>query len=223
MIALAYDSETNGRPLFHEPSGDPRQPHIVQLAAVLLDLDTYAEIASLDVIVRPDGWTVPDDVAVIHGITTERASDVGVPARVALDLFLELWSLSQVRIAHNESFDARLVRIALLRHHCADPQADINVRWKNGPAECTMALSTPILKLPPTAKMLAARRHHHKSANLGEASQFFTGRPLVGAHSAMVDVRACIQVYRAIKAGQLVATQAEIHLPPTTLERSAAP
>lgn len=201
--ALFYDTETTGLPLFSEPSEDPRQPHIVQLGACLVDIDTFATIASLDVIVKPDGWTVPDDVAAIHGITTEHAMAVGVPARVVFDLMLELWERSAVRIAHNESFDARLVRIALLRHRDNDPEAEINARWKAGRAECTQALSTPILKLPPTAKMIAAGRRHNKSANLGEAYQHFTGKPLDGAHSAMVDVRACIEVYRAIKGAKV--------------------
>lgn len=202
MKALFYDTETTGLPLFSEPSEDPRQPHVVQLGACLVDLDTFSEIASLDVIVRPDGWVIPDEVAAIHGITTERAMDVGVPARVAFDLLLELWACSGVRIGHNEQFDARLVRIALMRHRDNDPASLIHQQWKAGRAECTQLLATPILKLPPTERMRAVGRNHHKSANLGEAYQFFTGRPLDGAHSAMVDVRACMEVYRAIKAGQ---------------------
>lgn len=200
-IALFYDTETTGLPLFSEPSEDPRQPHIVQLGAALVDLDTFEQVASLDLIVRPDGWTVPDDVAAIHGITTEQAMAVGVPARIVFDLLLELWERSDVRIGHNESFDARMVRIALMRHRDNDPDAEINVRWKAGAAQCTQALSRPILKLPPTEKMLATGRRHHKRANLGEAYQFFTGKPLEGAHNAMVDVQACIEVYRAIKSG----------------------
>jgi DNA polymerase-3 subunit epsilon len=63
---------------------------------------------------------------------------------------------------------------------------------------CTQALSTPILKLPPTAKMIAAGRRHYKSANLGEAYRHFTGQELAGAHQAMVDVQACMAVYFAI-------------------------
>jgi DNA polymerase-3 subunit epsilon len=204
-IALFYDTETTGLPLWNDPSEDPRQPHIVQLAAALVDLDTRRTVASMDVIVRPDGWTIPEDVAAIHGITTERALATGVPARVALQLLIELWDRSKVRIGHNESFDARMVRIALLRHRDNDPEAETNARWKAGKAECTQALSTPILKLPPTAKMIAARRNHYKSANLGEAYQHFMGRPLENAHSAMADVQACIAVYFAIQDRQRAA------------------
>lgn len=200
-IALFYDSETSGLPLFSEPSEHPAQPHIVQLAACLVDLDTRQTIASMDVIVRPDGWTIPDQVAAIHGITTEHAWDVGVPEAQAVDMFMSLWG-GRTRIAHNESFDARILRIALKRH--VDPR-DTNLAippsddWKASRAECTQLLSTPILKLPPTEKMKAAKRFHHKSANLGEAYKHFTGKELQNAHSAMADVQGCMEVYFAIK------------------------
>lgn len=206
-LALFYDSETQGLPLFSEPSEDPRQPHIVQLAACLVDLDTRRTLASMDVIVRPDGWTIPDEVAAIHGISTERALAVGIPESLAVRMFLELWG-GRPRIAHNESFDARMVRIAMKRFtdpHVEDEVLPTSDEWKAGEAKCTQLLATPILKLPPTEKMRKAGRFHHKSANLGEAYQHFTGKQLEGAHSAMVDVRACMDVFFAITAPQQLA------------------
>lgn len=193
-LAIFYDTETTGLPLFSEPSDHPGQPHIVQLAACLVELDTRKVIASMDVIIQPDGWTIPDEVAAIHGITTEHALKVGVPAKVALQVFLDM-ATGRTRIAHNEQFDARLVRIALLRHF-SEKAAD---EWKAGDSRCTQILSTPIVKAPPTAKMKAAGRHHFKSANLGEAYQHFTGKPMEDAHSAMPDVLACMAVYFAIQ------------------------
>jgi len=193
-LALFYDTETTGLPLFNEPSEDPRQPHIVQLGAVLVDMDSRNSIASLDVIVRPNGWTIPEEVSKVHGITTEHALAVGVPESLAVGLFMELCS-GRLRIAHNEQFDARILRIALLRH---EPDASTADEWKSGAAKCTAQLSTPICKLPPTERMRAAGRNHHKTPNLGEAYRHFTGSELVGAHSAMVDVRACMAVYFAI-------------------------
>ena len=194
-VALFFDTETSGLPLFSEPSEDPRQPHIVQLGACLVDLDTRQTLASLDVIVKPEGWTIPAEVAAIHGITTEKALAAGIPESLAVELLLELHKQADFRVAHNESFDSRILRIACKRFF-DDATAD---EWKGGRAECTQLLSTPILKLPPTAKMIAAKRTHHKSANLGEAFKHFTGQELVGAHSAMVDVQACIKVWFAIQ------------------------
>jgi DNA polymerase-3 subunit epsilon len=210
MKALFYDTETTGLPLFSEPSEDPRQPHIVQLAALLVDLDTRKTLASIDLTIFPDGWEIPEDVVKIHGITTAHARSVGVPEWLALGLFLELWSRSDVRIGHNEQFDARIIRIGMLRH---ESEIDCELYdWQGGKAECTQILSTPILKLPPTEKMRAAGRNHHKSANLREAYLHFYGSELMHAHSAMADATACQYVYFAIKGKAAIpAAQAAVH------------
>lgn len=200
--ALFYDTETTGLPLFKEPSEHPDQPHIVQLAACLVNLDTRLTIASMDVIVRPESWEIPAEVSAIHGITQEHAMDVGISESLAVEMFMELWA-KRLRIAHNESFDARILRIALKRlslQVTGFPQdADLSEVWKAGAAECTMSQATPICKMPPSDKMKAAGRFNHKSANLGEAYQHFTGKPIENAHSAMGDVKACMAVYFAIK------------------------
>lgn len=196
-LALFYDTETTGLPDFKAPSEAAHQPHIVQLAALLVDLDTRQTIQSMDVIVRPDGWTIPDEVAAVHGITAEYAAEVGIPESLALSMFMELWC-GRSRIAHNEQFDARIVRIALMRYRSED-SAEI---WKSGPAECTARMATPICALPPTDKMKAVGRFHHKTPNLGEAYRHFTGNDLQNAHSAMADVLACRDVYFSIKEAQ---------------------
>ena len=174
-LALFYDTETTGLPDFKSPSEAPHQPHIVQLGARLVDLDTRVSISTLDVVIRPDSWEIPDEVSAIHGITTEKALAVGVPEPLALRMLLEMWERCADRIGHNESFDARIVRIAQHRFGLAESELDA---WKAGSAQCTQIMATPILKLPPTPKMIKAGFNKNKSANLGEAYQFFTGRKL---------------------------------------------
>lgn len=209
MKALFYDTETTGLPLFSEPSEDPRQPHIVQLAALLVDLDTRKTLASLDLTIAPLGWEIPAEAVKIHSVTTGYAKAVGVPEPLALQLFLELWSRADVRIGHNESFDARIVRIGLHRYAHLTERAPL---WKSGRSECTQQIATPIMKLPPTAKMLAANFNRPKSANLREAYLHFTGQELVDAHSAIADAKACLQVYLAIKSPKAIpAAAAGIH------------
>lgn len=199
---LFYDTETTGLPDFKAPSEAQHQPHIVQLAALLVDLDTRETIASMDVIVRPDGWTIPSEVSAVHGITTEHAMNVGIPEELAISMFMSLWD-GRLRIAHNEQFDARIVRIAIKRFFDPVQPAGLAIpisdEWKASHSECTARLATPICALPPTEKMKAAKRFHHKTPNLGEAYRHFTGRDLENAHSAMADVQACRDVYFAIK------------------------
>ncbi len=194
---MFFDTETSGLPLWSERSSDPKQPHIVQAAAILVDADTRETISSFDLIAKPEGWEIPDEVAKIHGITNEHALKVGVPEEQLVAVLLWLWRQADCRVGHNQPFDARIVRIALKRRyeeHVAD-------EWKAGAAECTQKMATPIVKAPATEKMKAAGRHHSKTANLAEAYEFFTGKTLEGAHTAMADTIACMDVYWAIKDG----------------------
>ena len=75
---------------------------------------------------------------------------------------------------------------------------------KHSPVEkydCTMQMATPILNLPPTEKMLRAGFNKPKPPNLSECCAYFFDKELEGAHDALVDVRACKDVYFAIKNG----------------------
>ncbi len=189
-----YDSETSGLPLWKQPSEHPDQPHIVQLGACLVDIDTRKVLSTIDVMCKPDGWLIPNDVAEIHGITTEMAGDLGVPESLAVEMLLDMVS-DRTRIAHNESFDARIVRIACMRHF-EPSQADA---WAEGPYECTAQLATPIMRIPPTDRRKAAGFNKFKTPNLREAVLHFTGKPLENAHSALADVRGCMDVWFAIK------------------------
>jgi DNA polymerase III subunit epsilon len=193
-LAAFYDTETTGLPLWGDPSDHPKQPHIVQLGALLVDLDTRSTVATIDVIVRPQGWDIPPDVTAIHGITTEHAREVGIPEKLALRMLLALTE-GRVRIAHNESFDARIVRIGLKRYF--DEQTV--KAWADGQSECTADLATPILELPPTEKMVRAGFKKPKRANLREAYRHFFRHDFAGAHSALADAQACRDVYLAIR------------------------
>ena len=90
-LAIFYDTETTGLPLFKEPDNHPSQPHLVQVAAHLVDMDTRDVVQSIDLIVKPDNWIIPDEVAAIHGITTEHANEVGVPEDFVLRVFGNLY------------------------------------------------------------------------------------------------------------------------------------
>lgn len=193
-LGLFYDTETTGLPLFSEPSENPRQPHTVQLGALLVDLVTREVLEEMDVIIRPDGWTIPDEVAKIHGITTQFALEVGIPAKAAFTQFVGLWGAngSVKRIGFNEPFDARIVRIDMFRHF-DEEAADA---WKAGKAHDVLKVCQPICKLPPTAKMIAARRgNSFKPPKLTEAYLHFFGEELTGAHSALVDARATMRIH----------------------------
>ena len=193
-MILAYDTETSGLPLFRQPSDHPDQPHIVDICGLLF-ADDGDLVDSFEAMVRPEGWEIPDEVAAIHGITTAIALEQGIPEADALAGFYALHERASLRVAHNEQFDARIVRIAIKRHmHASDADA-----WTAGNAHCTCNAAKPILKLPPTAKMRAAKFFGHKPPSLDEALRFFTGDEHTGAHRARADAEACARIYFAMQ------------------------
>jgi len=128
------------------------------------------------------------DVAEIHGITTERAMDEGRPEAEVLAEFLELHARCALRVAHNEDFDQRIVRIAIKRFGAGATQEErdaIADAFKAAPKYCTMKSDAKArgVKWP---KLVEAYKHH-TGKDLGE-----------DAHSALFDAQACAEVYFAM-------------------------
>jgi len=190
-LLLAFDTETTGLPLWDQPSSDPGQPHIVQLAASLVDIDTRETVASIDLIVKPDGWVIPQETIDVHGVTNEIANAVGISEFLVINTFVEMWKKAEFRLGHNESFDARMVRIGLKRFEYGDEFADA---FKAAPSRCSCVEATPICKVP-----FAGKKAGFKKPKLGEAYKFFTGQELEGAHRASIDVAACLTVFWGIE------------------------
>jgi DNA polymerase-3 subunit epsilon len=184
---VAYDTETTGLPEWKIPSDDPSQPHIIQLGALLV-ADNREVVAEMDVIVKPDGWIIPDDTVEVHGITMEQAMDAGIPETDAVDQFIEeFWKNGTDRVAHNRTFDQRLIRIALKRYGYPD---DLMELWADKDTHfCTMLMAKPLMKLEPRG------RYGYKSPKLEEAYLHFIGEELNGAHNAMNDAKACLKIY----------------------------
>lgn len=191
---LFFDVETTGLPDFGRPSDDPAQPHLVQLAALLQE-DDGAERASISLIIRPEGWEIPEGAAKVHGIDTATAARLGVPLTHATGIFLAFCQIASQHVAHNISFDRKVMRTALLRGGVARDVIEAAER----PAFCTMNTATPIVNLPPTEKMLAAGFNKPKAPKLAECIKHFFGEDLVDAHDALVDVRACARIYRHLR------------------------
>lgn len=188
-MILFFDTETTGLVLSGKPATAPGQPHLVQLAAILTTLGGK-ELASINLIVKPDGYKIPTQASDVHGITTELAEAVGIPLRVAVACFTNLRSRASMAVAHNIDFDALVMDIALAR--CKAPSAS---PWPNRKV-CTIKESTGIVKIPPTEAMKkAGRGNQFKYPNLRELHEFLFKEGFEGAHDALADVRACMRCF----------------------------
>lgn len=190
-MILVFDTETTGLPDFKARSADPGQPHLVQLAMVM-HYDDGTEQSVLNQIIKPDGWTISAENAAIHGITHERAMDEGIAEVEAVGTFIMQQGRADLRVAHNEQFDRRILRIAMTRGLFA---RDFIEAIEGRPSYCTCNAAKPILSLPPTDKMLAAGFTKPKPPKLEECMRHFFSEELPGAHDALIDVRACARIY----------------------------
>lgn len=181
-MILFYDTETTGLTNFRQGPEHPSQPHIVQLAAILINDGEEAE--TLNVIVRPDGYEIPEEASNVHGITQDRAFSDGIPLWKAVWQFDRMLMQASRRVAHNRAFDDLVLRSAYHRLRMPNPLNEVD-------SFCTMEATTPICKLP-------GRYGSYKWPKLEEAYRHFFSKDMEGAHDALVDVRACAEVYFAM-------------------------
>lgn len=178
MKILTYDTETTGKPLWNDPSEDPRQPYIVQLAAILSD-ENRNIFGSLNVMIHPEGWVSDEEALRVHGIDALTASTWGVRQAVAVDMFLDMAFKADLRVGFSETFDRRLIRIALKR---LGNEADAEGFWK---------------EMKSYDVMWEAKKHFGwpSQKTLADTYAHFFGKPHEKQHSAMGDCRATLDMY----------------------------
>lgn len=181
-MILFFDTETTGKANFAEPPAHPSQPHVVQLGALLTD-DLGKELSVVDMIVKP-AIEIPEVVANIHGISDALARQAGIAPKVAALTFEQLLSQADLVVAHNDDFDHLVMAGEFARHELTYPTKK---RY------CTMKATTNICKIP------GKFPGRYKWPKLAEAYKHFFNEDLVGAHNAMVDVRACARIYFHVK------------------------
>jgi DNA polymerase III epsilon subunit-like protein len=188
MKRLYYDTETTG---FPAKAGAPLAecPHIVQLAAAVID-DDEGKIASFSVIIQPEGWEVSEGAAAIHGITTEKAAKLGIQISVAILMFSHLCKLAEQAVAHNGQFDEQFIDYEIRR--LGQPN-----RLMNLPRFCTMQATTDICQLP-------GKYGRYKWPKLIEAHEHFFGEGFDGAHDALADVLACARIHQHLIKNNLI-------------------
>lgn len=185
-MILFFDTETTGKADFKAAPDAPHQPHLVQLGALLTD-DTGAEVASINLIAKPEGFTIPEEASAVHGFTTEKAMASGVDRKHILRVFREFWELANVVVAFNIDFDMLIMDGAIFRL-CGGRKA-----WgKAQETFCAMKAMTSVCKLP-------GNYGDYKWPKLQEAYRHAFGMEFDGAHDAMADVRACAKIYFWLK------------------------
>mgnify|MGYP002633575015 FL=1 len=178
---LFFDTETTGLPRnWKAPVTDLNNwPRLVQLAFLLYN-NNGNRISSGDFIIKPDGFTIPPDASRIHGITTDRAIRDGHPLDQVLQQFKSMIEQATHLVAHNMSFDEKIVGAEFLRNRME------NI-LKGKRKICTMESTTEFCRLsgPYGYKWPKLSELHYKLFRMGFEE----------AHNAAVDINATAKCF----------------------------
>lgn len=182
---LIFDTETTGLPKsFKAPITDfDNWPRLVQLA--WQNYSAQGElISSFNYIIKPDGFTISDEVAKIHRIDQARAEKEGLDLLPVLEEFKKELLKTEFAVAHNIDFDEKIVGAEFLRNSMPNIfEATRKI--------CTMKGSANICKIP--------GRNGYKWPNLTELHTYLFQRGFEEAHDAEADVKALAKCFFELK------------------------
>jgi len=183
--ALIFDTETTGMVQFRKPPEAPDQPDLIQLGMLLVDTSDWQPRARHSMLVQlRDGARIEPAAHEAHGISEDDCARYGVPAIVACSLFNQACLQADLVVAHNLSFHTSIMKTAL--HRLGNKPHRLEGRR----LVCTKEASTDVLKLP--------GKYGYKWPTLAEAYRHYTGLEIDGAHDALVDTEACLEVFRGL-------------------------
>ena len=178
---LFFDTETTGLPRNYKApvSNSSNWPRMVQLAWLVYD-DSGKRIDGEDFIIIPEGFSIPAGASKVHGITTERAHKEGYELEYVLRVFAEQIEKADSIVAHNISFDEKIVGAEFYRKRIPSALFD-------KPRLCTMQNSTNYCRIPGP--------YGYKWPKLSELHYKLFGENFEDAHDAAADINATARCF----------------------------
>lgn len=184
MTKYAFlDVETSGLFDFKKPADDPSQPYMASFAMLLTD-EALEVTHTIDLLIYPDGWEISPEVTQINGLTTDACRQNGVPITEAMAAYTEAVREGYVMVSYNAQFDLKCCRSSLRRLGLPD-------LFEETPNICAMRAS----------KSLGVEKQGAKKGGfprLTDVYFHFFKRPMEGAHTALSDATACLEVFREL-------------------------
>lgn len=171
---LFFDTETTGLPKnWKAPITDLENwPRLVQLAWLVYD-NIGNKISTKNFIVKPSGFIISEESTKIHGITHELALKSGFEITEVLNEFIQDVNVANCLVAHNMSFDEKIIGAEFLRF-----KMDNNIASKK--KLCTMMNSTNFCKI--------SGPYGNKWPKLSELHFKLFKTDFSEAHNALVDI-----------------------------------
>jgi len=187
---LFFDTETTGLPRnWKAPVTDLNNwPRMIQIAWILSDKEGN-RIESKDYIIKPENFTIPYSASKVHGISTEKAMNEGIELEVVLNAFNEAIEKTGFIVAHNISFDEKIVGAEFLRK-------GIQSNFQQKKKLCTMQASTDYCRIPGP--------YGYKWPKLSELHIKLFGVDFDEAHDAAVDINATEKCFWEMRKAGLI-------------------
>jgi len=181
---LIFDTETTGLPKnFKAPITDTDNwPRCIQIAWQLHD-ELGNLIEHQDYLVKPDGFTIPYQSEKIHGISTELATEEGLPLAEVLEKFKEVLGKTKFVVGQNVTFDNNVMGCELYRQGVETSLMEMPV------------LDTCTEKTAKLCKIPGGRGGRFKLPTLTELHQHLFGKAFSEAHNATADVEATTRCF----------------------------
>ena len=181
---LIFDTETTGLPKrWNAPVTDvDNWPRCIQIAWQLHD-DMGRCVEHQDYLIRPDGFNIPYDAEKIHGISTELATEQGLPLHEVLELFNVALSKTTFVVGQNVGFDLNIMG-------CEFHRLQVQTALNQLPV-----LDTCTEKTASMCQIPGGRGGKFKLPTLTELHQFLFHKPFGEAHNATADVEATTRCF----------------------------
>ena len=187
---LFFDTETTGLPPrdLEDSSYDQIDvwPRLVQIGWIVTD-ENGNTIKRRSEIIRPEGFIIPKGASDVHGITTEKAMQIGVPiGKVLREIYDDMLHV-KLLVAHNFGFDHKILGAEFYRKNI-----DTNI-IDDKEHICTMLSTTNYCELLPI------RFGEYKWPKLEELHHKLFGCTFSDAHDALADVEATKKCFFELK------------------------
>ena len=203
MRVLVFDTETTGLPDGHPSFNDlEKWPYVIQLSYCLYDCTLEKIIIENDHIISLDDNVVITPKSIeMHKITKEISQNQGIPIERALETFNICLQSADIIMAHNLSFDKRMLIVEHIRSKKkAKNNRDYDLKSQtqllfplNKRHYCTMRESKNLCAI----KAISSKdgEEYIKFPTLSELHQkLFSVLPDQSAiHNSLIDVRLCLK------------------------------
>ena len=173
-------------------------PYLVQVAMLFYDKNLN-KLSERNIILRPQGYSIPLESSRIHGITYSYAFDNGEDRNNVMKYIKSVYDTVNVIVGHNLAFDLAVIDNELLRERIGgfgyhykdnDDGSWSSTTYKADVLIDTMKLGAEICKIPSSIK-----GEKYKWPTLDELYRKLFGKSFQGQHNALNDVKAMYECY----------------------------